>query len=257
MRDYTVELDVFHGPMDLLLHLVRRQEVDVRAVSVSTLAGQFAEYVQVLRELQARGGLDIDVLGDYLVTAATLAEVKSRDLLPRPDLEPIEGVPAAQTADPRQELVRQLLEYKRFRDAAARLEALGEQHAVRHRREPTKRLAMDDDAPPPLDLEEVQVFDLLAAFTKLMGEVGRGKSVHEVHLDDTPLELHAADVEDRLSREPTGRLSLRQLFANRTKRGELIGVFLALLELIREKRVTVEADDEAPTDPSKLMVVAV
>ncbi|HEX2971656.1 MAG TPA: segregation/condensation protein A, partial [Tepidisphaeraceae bacterium] len=96
----------------------------------------------------------------------------------------------------------------------------------------------DNNEPPPVDLEEVQIWDLLAAFTRLMQEVGQRKPrYHEVIYDDTPIDLHAADIEDRLGRE--GRLCLRQLLEGRKSRSEMIGVFLALLELVREKKILV------------------
>jgi segregation and condensation protein A len=108
---YTVALDAYHGPLDLLLYLVRRNEVDVLDIPIARIADQFREYLHVLREL------DVELAGDFLVTAATLVEIKSRLLLPddaRPDEE--------ERPDPRRELVRQLLEYRKFKDAAAALE---------------------------------------------------------------------------------------------------------------------------------------
>src|SRR5213079_1593076 len=98
------------------------------------------------------------------------------------------------------------------------------------------------DEPPPVDLEEVQIWDLLDAFNRLMKEVGGRKKYHEVTYDDTPIDLHAADIEDRLARE--GKLTLRALIIGRKSRSEMIGVFLALLELIREKKILVQQEDE-------------
>ncbi|MEM6315884.1 MAG: segregation/condensation protein A, partial [Planctomycetota bacterium] len=138
---------------------------------------------------------------------------------------------------------------------------LAEKQAVREAqlpREPgpLRRTEADDDSPPPLDMEDVQVFDLLEAFGRLMGEVGnRPSKFHEVQYDETPIDLHAADIEDRLRRD--GPLRFAALLVGRTSRSEMIGVFLALLELVREKKVKVEVDDDQdPRDPAALRLEA-
>src|SRR5215470_8109908 len=117
--EYQVDLDTFRGPMDLLLYLVKREEVDICDIPIARITEQFLEYMRVIEML------DVEVAGDFLVTAATLMEIKSRMLLPRP--EEI----AEEDDDPRKELVRQLLEYKKFKEAAALLEAQAEQQSYR------------------------------------------------------------------------------------------------------------------------------
>jgi len=134
------------------------------------------------------------------------------------------------------------LEYKRIKDSAALLEQRQRDHERRFPRIPAAAAGAADE-PPPLDLDEVQIWDLLTAFSRLMKEVGtRGPRIHEVVYDDTPIDLHAADIEDRLNRE--GKLSLRGLVVGRKTRSEMIGVFLALLELIRQKKILVHQGDE-------------
>src|SRR3954471_12698306 len=200
-------------------------------------------YANMLKELSKDQGLDINVAGDFLVMAATLMEIKSAMLLPKPPATEGENSAAAELADPRYELVQKLLEYKRFKDAAMALERQQELHQQRFPRIPASRDQKSDE-PPPVDLEEVQVWDLLTAFTSLMKELGARKPrYHEVIYDDTPIDLHAADIEDRLNRE--GRLSLRLLLEGRKSRSEMIGVFLALLELIREKKILVQQEDDS------------
>ena len=255
--DSRLDLDIFHGPMDLLLHLIKRQELDVLDIPIAEVCDQFCAHVTRLRELQRAAGLDLDAIADFLVTAATLTEIKSRMLLPRPEGEDGPNVTAVGTvseSDPRYELVQQLLEYKRLKDAAATLADRADRQALKFPRNPaTRKATSDDDGPPDLDLDDVQVFDLLAAFERLMGEVGRSTGrFHEVQYDDTPIALHARDIADRLTRD--GPLTLRQLFEGRTRRSELIGLFLATLELVREKRVivTLEGDDHA--DPAALRI---
>src|SRR5437868_55227 len=203
------------------------------------------QYVNMLKGLSKEEGLDINVAGDFMIMAATLMEIKSATLLPsQPAAEAAgSGTSAAQElADPRYELVQQLLEYKRFRDSATMLERQQHEHQNRYPRYPAKFEGEAADEPPPVDLDEVQVWDLLENFDRLMKEVGgRKPRYHEVTYDDTPIDLHAADIEDRLKRE--GRLTLRQLVIGRKSRSEMIGVFLALLELIREKKILVKQEE--------------
>lgn len=234
--DWRVELDVFNGPLDLLLFLIRRDELDIFDVPIARITKSYVEYIDVMRLARDAHGLDIDTIGDFLVMAATLMEIKSATLLPTPAAaEGATSGGADPLVDPRAELIRQLLEYKRFKDHAGVLEKQKHAHEQRFPRYPAARDAASDEL-PPLDLDEVQIWDLLGAFTRLMGEIGvRAKRVHEVVDDDTPIDLHAADIEDRLTRD--GALTLRQLLSSRRSRGEVIGAFLALLELIREKRI--------------------
>jgi segregation and condensation protein A len=236
--EYRVELPVYNGPMDLLLYLLKRDELDIYDIPIARITDSYMKYVSMLKEMSKENGLDINVAGDFLVMAATLMEIKSATLLPKPPPEPGKENSAAQDlADPRYELVQKLLEYKRFKDQAAMLERQQQQHEARFPRVPAK-LEGEADEPPPVDLDEVQIWDLLSAFSRLMKEVGRTSRFHEVTYDDTPIDLHAADIEDRLNRE--GRLRLSALVIGRRNRSEMIGVFLALLELIREKKILVE-----------------
>lgn len=236
--EYRVELDVYNGPLDLLLFLLKRDELDIYDIPIASITDSYMQYMHMLREMSKENGLDINVAGDFLVMAATLMEIKSAMLLPKLQVA-TDGSPsaAAELADPRYELVQKLLEYKRFKDTAALLERQAHDHQNRFPRYPA-RFDGAGDEPPPVDLDEVQIWDLLASFNRLMKEVGGRKKFHEVTYDDTPIDLHAADIEDRLTRE--GKLTLRQLLVGRTNRSEMIGVFLALLELIREKKILVE-----------------
>src|SRR5256714_1926792 len=238
--DYRVELEVYHGPLDLLLYLIKRDELDIYDIPIARITDSYIAYVKMLKELSKEEGLDINVAGDFLVMAATLMEIKSAMLLPKPPASQGDGQTsaAADLADPRYELVQKLLEYKKFKDAANLLDHKQVEHASRFPRFPALRKEEGDDA-PPVDLDEVQVWDLLDAFNRLMKEVGgKRPRFHEVIYDDTPIDLHAADIEDRLMRE--GRLTLRELVVGRSSKSEMIGIFLALLELIREKKILVE-----------------
>ncbi len=238
--DYRVELPVYNGPLDLLLFLIKRDELDIYDIPIRQITESYMHYLTTLREMKNEHGLDINVAGDFLVMAATLMEIKSATMLPKPlATEGSDRLTATELTDPRYELVQKLLEYKRFKDAAMNLERQHKSHEQRFARFPSPLPGVDADEPPPIDLEEVQVWDLMAAFNRLMKEVGgRKPRYHEVTYDDTPIDLHAADIEDRLGRE--GSLRLSTLIFGRKSRSEMIGVFLALLELIREKKIMVE-----------------
>src|SRR5579862_6620170 len=161
--EYRVELEVYHGPLDLLLYLIKKDELDIYDIPISSITDSYMHYVGMLKQMTA-DGLDINVAGDFLVMAATLMEIKSAMLLPKaPIIEGDGSSAAAELADPRYELVQKLLEYKRFKDNAMALEH--QQHVYENRfpRFPAK-LEGESDEPPPVDLDEVQIWDLLTAF---------------------------------------------------------------------------------------------
>jgi len=222
--DYRVNLDVYNGPLDLLLYLIRRDEVDIYDIPIARITEQYIAYVEMFRKL------DPNIAGEFMVMAATLMEVKTRMLLPSAPQE--EGEADDLTIDPRAELVRQLLEYKAFKDAAVDLRESADEQSLRHPRRPAK---IEGDDEPEIDLEDIQVWDLLDAFSKMMEAIGQSLKQHEVIYDDTPVELHATDILDRLGRE--GSMTFRQIFEGRTVRSEIVGLFLAMLELVRQERV--------------------
>lgn len=238
MKDYRVDLDVYNGPLDLLLFLIRRDEIDVYDIPIARVTRQYVEYVNVLKHI------DPDMVGDFLVMAATLMEIKSRMLLPTP---PPEEETQEDFGDPRLQLVRQLLEYKSFKDAARSLDASMQIQALKHPRIPVDALPSEDQT----DLDDVQVWDLLDAFQKVLEATGRKDTKHEVVYDDTPIALHAADILDALQRTG-GRHGFQNLFAGRDK-GQMIGLFLALLELIRRRRIRAVQSAEFATIELELL----
>ena len=223
MSDYRVNLEVYNGPLDLLLYLIRRQEVDIYDIPIARITRQYVGYVEILHEM------DPNLAGDFLVMAATLMEIKTRMLLPTPPVE--EGQAGDLELDPRAELVRQLLEYKAFKDAAGDLRDAAETQAQRFGRRP----AQPDFGRGEVNLEDVQVWNLLEAFNNILEAIGAGKATHQVIYDDTPIELHAEDILDRLARE--GPMTFRRIFEGRTERDQLLGLFLAILELVRLKKI--------------------
>lgn len=216
--DYRVELDSFRGPLDLLLYLVKREEVDVRDIPIARVAEQFKAYLDVLSLI------DVEGAGDFLVMAATLMEIKSKMLLPRAEGE------QADEEDPRLELVRQLLQYKQFKDAAATLESLAEKQAARLARQQAATATSAAKQP----LRPVELWDLVSAFSRLMRET-LATQPQEIVVDQTPLHVYMAGLLARLRRE--GPLSFSAVFDPPHTRGRLVGLFLAVLELTKGRQL--------------------
>ncbi len=223
--EYRVDLDVYNGPLDLLLYLIRRDELDIYDIPIAHITQQYCKYVDLLKQI------DLTLAGEFMVLAASLIELKARMLLPRPAIE--DDDPEA--LDPRLELVRQLLEYKKFKDVARELGQSAQLAASRY----PPALRRDDlqleKASDQLDLRDVAVWDLLEAFDKLMAATFAGKYQHQVIYDDTPIDLYEADIMDRLKTE--GSMSFTDIFRGQVSKGKIIGLFLALLELIRQKLI--------------------
>jgi len=223
---YQVQLDTFHGPLDLLLYLVKRDEVDIFDIPIARLAAQFLEHLNVLQLI------DVEATGDFLVMAATLMEIKSRLLLPRADEVDSDA------ADPRLELVKQLIEYKKYKDAALLLEAQGERQMSRLTRHPVETPSAADPAQQPM--RRVELWDLVSAFGRLMRETS-ALAPQQIVLDDTPVQAFMDQIEAQLARE--GRLPFSALFTPPYTRGRLLGLFLAVLELIKNQRLGADQPD--------------
>ena len=237
---YKVELDVYNGPMDLLLYLIKRQEVDIHDIEIARIADQYVGYLALLKDL------DIELAGDFLVMAATLMELKSRSLLPRaPALE--EGEDQVEAGgDPREILIRQLIEYRRFKEAAGLLSDRGSEMLRRFPRQLDedllKRLlgdeqAPEDEAPVQEFLAGVEIWDLFGAFSQVIKTLGYSKP-REVVYDETPVEEAALALLARLEAEKS--LLFTQLFDPAKGLGYAVTLFLALLELMRQRRVGAE-----------------
>ena len=228
MSEYKVQLDSFAGPLDLLLYLVRKDEVDIYDIPISNITAQYMQYIEVLKML------DIDLAGEFLVMAATLMEIKSRMLLPKPELdETTEG----EVQDPRAELVRQLLEYKRFKDAANLLQDAAEERQLRFTRSDSILERVKPTQEPELDLDQVSIWTLLEAFDSILKATGNYQSYEHIK-DDTPIDLYQIELLHRLQNE--GPMSLQKVFEGCENRLMMIGQFLAMLELMRNHLIWVE-----------------
>ncbi len=237
--DYRVELDTYSGPLDLLLLLVQRHEIDLNDIPVAELTDQYLRHLELLKQI------DVNVVGEFLVMAATLLEIKSAMLMPRPEPGEGETKTPSEQLDPRYELVQQLLTYKRFKDAALQLDDRRLIWQARYPLRPVHPSARPEGEPSDaerieIDLEDAHVLDLCQAFSHILESIGQGPVAHEVVDDDTPIALHAEDILDRLQRD--GPITLQQIFVGRQSRIEMIGLFLATLELVRQRRVHVTQD---------------
>ncbi len=222
--DFRVDLNVFCGPLDLLLYLVRKHEVEIVDIPIAEITDQYLQYIAVLEQL------DVNAVGDFLALASTLIEIKSQQVLPRSD--EIEE----QIDDPRQELVRRLLEYKKYRDAASILEEQSrawQEHYPRFSSDLPGRTR--DLAEEPI--EEVELWDLVSAFGRILRETEASKPSNIIY-DDTPIHVYMARIHARLVKH--GRMAFRNMFEPGMHKSTLIGIFLAVLELVRHRHVRVE-----------------
>ncbi len=234
MAGYRVNLDIFAGPLDLLLYLVRKEEVDIYDIPIARITDQYVRYIEMLKSL------DMDLAGDFLVMAATLMQIKSAMLLPQDESEQLQ---ADDLADPRAELIRQLLEYKKFKDAANLLEAVADEHKERFARPDTIIERLKPDAEPEMDIEQVSIWDLLEAFDSICKATGTLTDIGHIK-DDTPIDLYQVEVLRRLQTE--GPMSLEHIFGTAANRVVMVGLFLAILELVREGLVW--AKQPAPSE---------
>ncbi len=236
MSEYQVKLEnVFSGPLDLLLYLVRKDEVDIYDIHISGITRQYIEYVEMIKTF------DLDLAGDFIVMAATLMEIKSAMLLPKADPE-AQG--EDEGGDPRSDLIRQLLEYKRFKDAASILDLKAGQQLHRHPRPETYIKHLEPNQEPELDLEEISIWTLLETFDHLMKATGRYQDYSQI-TDDTPIDMYEIQILDRLQTE--GPLTFEHIFEGRTNRLVLVGLFLAMLELIRDRLIWAEQSENTKT----------
>ena len=227
--EYKVQLEVFEGPLDLLLYLIKKDEVDIYDIPIERITTQYIQYLDLMRML------DLNVAGEFLVMAATLMMIKSRMLLPpeeRPEVEEEED-------DPRWDLVRQLVEYKKFKEAASHLQEKEyyQENIFARGLEP----AVPVEPEPGLVLSDISLFDLIAAFNDALKRINVaefGEIIDERFTVVDKIEYILATVRER------GKVVFSGLFANAANRHEIICTFLALLELIRLRQVAVRQDGD-------------
>ena len=226
MAEYKVKFEVFEGPLDLLLYLIKKEEVDIYQVNLTSLATQFIEYLDMMRMF------DLEIAGEFLVMAATLMYIKSRELLPVDQQVAVEGEEEGE--DPRWELIRQLVEYKKFKAAGAQLQTLEARQESIYPRLPSKPDFADDTPPPKPD---VSIFDLLNAVNNVLKRFTKPDDLRDIFEDKWTVSEKIEHLLRVLAEK--GRVRFSELFEGVTSRSEVVVTFLALLELIRLKQLVV------------------
>jgi segregation and condensation protein A len=215
-QQMDVSLDVFEGPLDLLLHLIKKNDLQISDIPIAQITQEYLSYLELMKDL------NLEMAGEFLVMASTLMVIKAQMLLPAPDLTDEETGP-----DPRAELVNKLLEYQRFKEAAGLLSVYKDKAKDIYYRA----------APPTFEHEDytlrASVFDLLTAFKRVLDQAPR--EVEQILRDEITIETKIREILDLL--EQKASIAFEELFAGRHRRIDLIVTFLALLELIRMKQI--------------------
>jgi len=243
--EYLVRLSSFQGPMDLLLYLIRRAELDIHDVPIAEITDQYLDFVR--RDL---AHVDMEEAGDFIVMAATLIQIKARLLAPARMEEGEAGAEAAPSAplDPRAELIHALLAYQRYRSAGEWIQARREEF----RRRFSVRLDVAEHAEVDavvesgeadlLEIEDLHLLDIAEAYERIVGSIDFARlGDHRVVDEDTPIALHQEDLLERLTSSTDGAVTLQSVFEGRT-RLEVVGLFLAMLELARQQRLVIEGE---------------
>ena len=223
---YRVHLETFEGPLDLLLYLIRKHEVDIYDIPISVVTESYVGHLETLQEI------NVNVAGEFLVMASKLMEIKSKLLLPGREIDGEE-----EEEDPRMELVRQLIEYRRYKEASLMLRERGTEQSQRYHRgsDEILELAGLQDAPVEVDL-----WSLLEAFRKVLDETSSRRERRIVY-DETPIAEYIARIRGQIVR--ARRVAFSDLFSVSRGRAELIGLFLALLELVKMREVQLTQED--------------
>ena len=231
MTEYKVKFDVFEGPLDLLLYLIKKEEVDIYEVNLTKLATQFLEYIEMMRLL------DLEIAGEFLVMASTLMYIKSRELLPKD--QQVQTEEEDEGEDPRWELIRQLVEYKKFKDAAAQLQAMELAQENVFPRLPCKP---EFEAEPGVAKPNVSLFDLINAVSSILRRFTQREESREIFEDKWSVSEKIEQILQILTERQ--RLKFADLFSEAASRGEVVVTFLALLELIRLKQLLAIQEEE-------------
>lgn len=221
--DYKVQLENFYGPLDLLLHLVKENEVDISAISIVKIADQYINYIETMKNL------DINLAGEFIALASQLLLIKSRALL-----LPIE--PEEEEEDPSIELIRKLLEYKKFKDRARALEQLFLERSKRFTR-PRMKLEGEEKEP----LRNLELWDLVSLYAKVVKQISLDVPMTILYRD-IPLEIFIKNIMDMLQNKKSAYFS--ELVGTKPEKESVVGTFLAMLELSKEQKVKTEQTDD-------------
>jgi len=233
MQTYRVELNNFKGPLDLLLYLVRRDELDPLNLPLASIVHEFEQFIDLLEFL------DLEMIGDFVVMASTLVEIKSRMALPVPEED---DVPDGEIVDddPSSDLIKRLLEYRKYKQAASALEEHAAEWQERYPRLSSDRPRVGNE--PAADLiKEVELWDLVSALARVL-EKKILEQESKIRDDDTPIHVYVEQV-GTLVREKE-RVAFTSLFDDAIRKSQIVGIFLAILELLRHHNCRAEQDSD-------------
>ena len=228
--DHKIQLENYYGPLDLLLHLVRESELDIQQISLASIADQYISYIKAMQNL------DIDLAGEFLVIASQLMLIKSRSLLP-----PIEEEGEEEEEDPSLDLIRKLIEYKKFKDRSRGLERLYIERAKKFGR-PLTKIEHTEGEEQTVDLSNVELWDIVVMYSRLMKQIILDTSISILY-KDIPLEVFIKNIMDVLASKK--QASFMELIGDKNDKGKVVGTFLALLELVKEQKIRADQPDNS------------
>ncbi|WP_439741047.1 segregation/condensation protein A [Bacillus pseudomycoides] len=230
---YNFKVEAFEGPLDLLLHLIHRYEIDIYNIPVAEITEQYLSYIHTMKDLQ------LDVASEYLVMAATLLQIKSKMLLPKQE-EDVPDNGEDFIDDPRQELMERLIEYKKYKQVAAELKEREQERAQLYTRSPIDFTSFQQEEETSLPLD-ITLYDMLAAFQKLMRrKKPKGPVTTRIARQEIPIEQRMSDILQQLE-TAEGRQSFYDLFVDE-EREVMVVTFLAILELMKNQQIIIEQE---------------
>lgn len=232
---YRVKLKNFEGPLDLLLFFIKRDELDIYNIPISYITEQFLEYIRLMEEL------DLDVASEFILMASMLMSIKAKMMLPKEDSDDDE----MDENDPRYALVQRLLEYKRYKEMAEKMGGIEEESQKRYYRRHYEVDRVQKQASGEA-LQDVTMFDLMAAFKKVLSDIKKQNLVHHVEKIQVTVEQQTEYVLERL--HEGGRTSFIQICTELKNRVKIVVTFLAVLEMLKEQQINLYIEDDDPTD---------
>ena len=231
---YRVQLKNFEGPLDLLLFFIKRDELDIYDIPISYITNQFLDYISLMEEL------DLDVASEFILMASMLMSIKAKMMLPQEESdEPLDE------HDPRYELVQRLLEYKRYKEMAGKMESFEEEAQKKHFRGNTEADQVEKQASGEA-LKNVTMFDLMSAFKKVLTDIKKQDAIHTVEKVQHTIEDQTEYVLDLLQNR--GRTAFRTMCEELKSRTKIVVTFLAILEMLKERQINLYVEDDDPTD---------
>ncbi|SHF93910.1 condensin subunit ScpA [Fodinibius roseus] len=231
---YRVRLKNFEGPLDLLLFFIKRDELDIYDIPISYITNQFLEYINLMEEL------DLDVASEFILMASMLMSIKARMMLPQEESDE-----ELDEHDPRYELVQRLLEYKRYKEMAEKMESIEEEARKKHFRGNPEADQVEKQASGEA-LKNVTMFDLMSAFKKVLADIKKQKSVHHVEKIEYTIEEQTEYILHQL--QERGRTAFRTLCFELQNRTKIVVTFLAILEMLKERQINLYIENDDPTD---------